>query len=108
MRKRGASVWEIVAQKKEGTLDNKKVENYILHMVTKEHYSDKPTKRDFLITLKNLVQKCKELEIKMLAIPRLGCGLDQLDWELVRHALIEFFKNSPVTIRVCSQSRRYV
>ncbi|CAG7826786.1 unnamed protein product [Allacma fusca] len=106
LKGRGASVWEIVEIKKTGKLSGKKVENYVLYMVTKERYNHKPTERDFLITLKNLVVKCKELNIGKLAIPRLGCGRDKLNWDLVRHSIIEFFKKSHITVRVCTQSRR--
>lgn len=39
-------------------------------------------------------------KITQLAIPRLGCGLDRLDWSRVKNILIDVFKTANVNITV--------
>ena len=55
----------------------------IINIVTKEHYYDKPIYSDFSAAIENLRDTIVSHRIKFLAIPRLGCGLDGLDWERV-------------------------
>lgn len=44
---------------------------YILYLITKTKFWQKPSLEDLFITLKNLVRICKELEITKLALPRI-------------------------------------
>ena len=37
---------------------------------------------------------CKTRKIKNLAMSRIGCGLDQLNWDIVRDIIIKNFKQS--------------
>ncbi|KAL4154077.1 hypothetical protein QTP88_001910 [Uroleucon formosanum] len=53
---------------------------YILYMVTKPKYWQKPSLEDMFLNLQNLKCVCIELNIVELAMPRIGSGLDQLDW----------------------------
>ncbi|CAG7734044.1 unnamed protein product [Allacma fusca] len=95
LKSRGAKVGEVVELKKGG--------NYILYAITKEHYNDKPSIKDFVMTMKALAAKCDQLKIKKIAVPRLGCGLDKLEWPTVKQSIIECFRDHPVTVRVCTQ-----
>ena len=38
--------------------------------------------------------------VTQLALPRLACGLDKLDWKTVKSMLVECFKDDPFEIRV--------
>lgn len=38
-----------------------------------------------------LHEKCKELNVTELAMPRIGCGLDKLDWHKVKSMLEDIF-----------------
>ncbi|KAL4104594.1 hypothetical protein QTP88_019888 [Uroleucon formosanum] len=53
---------------------------YIINLVTKDKFWQKPTLEDMYISLRNLRLFCQEFEIKNQAMPKIGCGLDQLDW----------------------------
>lgn len=60
--------------------DEKKI-RYIFYLVTKEHYYDLPKLSDLDTTLKmlnNILNIYKETSISM---PRIGCGLDKLNWK---------------------------
>ncbi|KAK4875056.1 hypothetical protein RN001_011478 [Aquatica leii] len=40
--------------------------------------------------------------VKKLAVPKLGCGLDQLNWRTVRNMLEVVFRGTGVQVFVCS------
>ena len=42
-----------------------------------------------------------ENDIKFIAIPKLGCGLDRLQWGLVRNNIEFVFKDTDIKILVC-------
>lgn len=53
----------------------------IFALVTKEKYFNKPTVETLRAALISLVAQLKKWEIKELWIPKIGSGLDRLDWE---------------------------
>lgn len=69
------------------------------NLVTKEHYYDKPTYRTLHEALINLKQKVGNSAY--LAMPKIGCGLDRLDWNIVIRYVEDVFDSTDVTIKVC-------
>lgn len=75
------------------------------NLVTKTRYFNKPTYR----TLRQSVCEMKSLiapptapqVITKIAMPRIGCGLDRLDWSKVRTILEEEFSSLEGKILVC-------
>ena len=63
--------------------------NGVLNMVTKERSNDKPSYTDFAKALRELHKVCDENNIRSLVMPRIGCGLDALDWSIVS-SLLEY------------------
>ena len=57
---------------------------YIINFPTKRHWREKSRIEDIRSGLANLVSVIKELRIKSVTIPPLGCGLGGLDWKVVR------------------------
>lgn len=57
------------------------------------------------LALCSLLQKMKELKLTELGIPTIGCGLDGLDWDLVKELIIKIFTGSGIHITVCKPSR---
>ncbi|KAF2895019.1 hypothetical protein ILUMI_11154, partial [Ignelater luminosus] len=47
----------------------------------------KPTYKDLWVTLLQLKRDAEEQGCPRLAIPKIGCGLDRLDWRIVRSML---------------------
>ena len=41
--------------------------------------------------------------ITKLAMPRIGCGLDKLDWSIVKNLISDVFKNynGDISIKIC-------
>ena len=74
------------------------------NLVTKRNYYNKPT----YITMQNalwaLKDKLKENpDIKVLAMPLIGCGLDKLKWEKVSEMIQDTFFDTNIDIIVCKQ-----
>ncbi len=57
---------------------------YIINFPTKRHWKGKSRIEDIRSGLTDLVSVIKELRIKSVTIPPLGCGLGGLDWKVVR------------------------
>ena len=64
----------------------------IINIVTKQNYWNKPTYETFTLALIKTLSVCKEHNVKLLIMPRIGCGLDKLDWDKCR----EIIKNELV------------
>lgn len=76
----------------------------VFNLVTKERYWNKPTYetlRQSLEALQNEIQL--HYTNMVLAMPRIGCGLDKLDWFIVKSIIKEVFKYTEVEIIVCYQ-----
>jgi O-acetyl-ADP-ribose deacetylase (regulator of RNase III) len=80
-----------------------KREVIVNHLVTKQHYYDKPTHT-------TLQQALSDASIRMakyypycdkIAMPLIGCGLDGLKWENVREIVHGVFKNTNYEVVVC-------
>jgi len=57
---------------------------YIINFPTKRHWREKSRIEDIRSGLADLVSVIRELHIKSVTIPPLGCGLGGLDWKVVR------------------------
>ena len=82
----------------------------IIGLVTKEHYYEKPTLYDMRKALTNLrdtfvktrlypYDEYEPYAIEFIA-PHIGCGLDKLDWDDVRDAIIDVFRELMAQDRV--------
>lgn len=72
----------------------------VFNLITKDKYWDKPTYESITKCIEELAYLCKECEAKHLAIPRIGCGLDRLEWSKVKEIIIDKFKDIDITIEV--------
>ena len=78
---------------------------YIFHLITKEFYYNKPTYKMIEQCLSDLLWLCEENKLKRLAMPKIACGLDQLDWNIVSKIIHNVFKNSIVQVTVYDFNR---
>ena len=80
----------------------------VYNLVTKEHYFDKPTYKSLkeaLVSMKEQIEcsslyACSDEPIKIV-MPKIGCGLDKLDWSKVKLIIKETFCGMDVDIIVC-------
>lgn len=75
---------------------------YIFYLVTKEKCYQKPTYESLIKSLKAMRSYCRENHITSVSIPKIGCGLDRLDWSNVKKILIELFQDENMHITVYS------
>lgn len=75
------------------------------NLVTKEKYWQKPTYKTMKMALEDTEYLCEEImshgETVKLAMPRIGCGLDKLEWSKVKTIIEEVFADTDVEILVC-------
>lgn len=76
--------------------------NGVLNLITKKKYYGKPsyeTMKGALVSMWYLIDNNKE--IKKIAMPKIGCGLDGLSWPKVAEMIMDIFKTSDIEILVC-------
>ena len=78
------------------------LEGRVLNLITKERYYMKPTIITLRIALEKMKLICFAYDIKKLAMPRIGCGLDRLRWDDVKKNLEDIFANTDIEILVCN------
>jgi O-acetyl-ADP-ribose deacetylase (regulator of RNase III) len=72
----------------------------LFYLVTKDKYNEKPTYDSLRSCLETTKELCNTLAIKKLAMPRIGCGLDRLNWDTVHSIILETFENTGVLILI--------
>ncbi len=77
------------------------LEGHVLNLVTKERYFGKPTLRTMCVALEKMKRICLEKNIRKIAMPQIGAGLDRLKWEDVSELLKSVFKDTDIEILVC-------
>lgn len=55
--------------------------------------------------LRTLLSEMNKLDLKKLGIPKIGCGLDCLDWDDVKSLIKAIFDGSGIHITVCIHSK---
>ena len=75
---------------------------HIYNLVTKEKYSDKPDLQTLATTLLSRRSHATMHEFSTIAIPKIGCGLDQMKWQDVVKLLRDIFAYSDIQIVVYS------
>ena len=81
---------------------------YIYNLVTKEKYSDKLDLQTIATTLQNMQAHATMHGISSIAIPKIGCGLDQTNWQDVVKLLQNFFAYSDIQIVVYSLDKHAI
>ena len=77
-------------------------DRYIYYLVTKDRYFHKPTLGDLRRSLECAQCHCQLHGVTRLAMPRIGCGLDRLNWPDVSQLLDEIFVNNGIGVTVYS------
>lgn len=76
-------------------------EGKIFNLITKERYYGKPTLKTMENALIKMKEICLEENITKIAMPKIGCGLDQLNWMDIKQLLFEVFEDTDIEIFVC-------
>lgn len=75
-------------------------ERNIYYLITKPCSNGKPKYEDLVRSLLELKTHCVLTGVRNLAIPRIGCGLDGLDWVQVKLTIEAIFRDADIHITV--------
>jgi O-acetyl-ADP-ribose deacetylase (regulator of RNase III) len=75
-------------------------DRYIFYLVTKEKYYYKPTMSSLESSLRTMRDLCIKNHIHHLAMPRIGCGLDKLNWDQVSRLIQRVFADDDIKITI--------
>ena len=73
----------------------------VFNLITKRKYYQKPTYDSLREALEDMKEQANNLLITKLAMPKIGCGLDRLEWSRVKEILEEIFEDTDIEILVC-------
>lgn len=73
----------------------------VFNLVTKGLYFHKPTYQSLTQSLIDLKHMIRISSTKKIAMPRIGCGLDKLNWDKVSHIIKTIFNDLDIEILVC-------
>lgn len=78
------------------------VDDKIFNLITKERYYEKPTYQTLYNSLIDLKDYLILFKIKKkIAMPKIGCGLDRLQWNEVSKIIKKIFKDTDFEILIC-------
>lgn len=76
--------------------------SHVYNLITKPWTYEKPTYKDFIAALESLKKAMVEGGEKLLVIPKLGCGIDGLEWPAVNRIIKYTFGDTDIHVMVCS------
>ena len=68
--------------------------------MTKPKYFHKPSYHMLRSSLGSLRKQVEELGIKELCMPKIGCGLDCLEWGRVKEMICEVFQDLELSVTI--------
>lgn len=84
------------------------MKNHVVYnLITKEKVYHKPTYDTLRQSLESLrawikqAYKCGQIHAMKVAMPLIGCGLDQLEWDKVEQIIKECFEHTDIEIFIC-------
>ncbi|XP_037334290.2 ADP-ribose glycohydrolase OARD1 isoform X1 [Pungitius pungitius] len=75
---------------------------FVYYLITKKKARQKPTYDSLTQSLEDMKSHCLENGVTRISMPRIGCGLDRLQWSRVSEILEEVFKTTDISITVYS------
>lgn len=73
----------------------------VYNLVTKEKYWNKPTYESLKKSLICMRDKMVIDGDSKISMPKIGCGIDRLNWDKVREIIKDVFKDTNIEICVC-------
>lgn len=70
----------------------------VSYLITKENYWGKPTYETLRSALKDFRQHALDHNVRVIAMPCLGCGLDRLNWAKVKPMIAEILEGFDVIV----------
>jgi O-acetyl-ADP-ribose deacetylase (regulator of RNase III) len=87
-------------QSQYGVFPNCLIVGRIINLVTKDKYFHKPTYKTLEESLYKMKILCNHFGITDIAMPKIGCRLDKLNWNRVRKLIHKVFSDTNMNIKV--------
>ena len=97
MKEKLESRWDFIDKDENKTI----IIDNVFNLITKRKYFQKPTYDSLREALEDMKEQANNLLITKLAMPKIGCGLDRLEWSRVKEILEEIFEDTDIEILVC-------
>ena len=87
------------------------IQDRVFNLITKDRVWEKPIYQDLTIALNFMRLKIIEMlkenipNVDKIALPLIGCGIDGLEWKIVRKVIKEVFGDLDIEIVVCYLER---
>lgn len=94
--------WENIEEDLKGFVGEAFLIDNVFNLVLKKDISKKPKYKKLRRCLLDMAGQMEDLLITKIAIPKLACGHEGLEWERVRKIIEEVFEDTDVEILVCS------
>ncbi|CAM1319822.1 OARD1 (predicted) [Pycnogonum litorale] len=103
-KKKFGGIGELKSQQKKtgGVAVLKRKHRFIYNLVTKKSAWDKPTYKSLRSSLEALKKHCVSHDVRLLCMPKIGCGLDGLIWEMVKEIIGEVFRGINISVKIYS------
>lgn len=75
--------------------------NNVMNLITKNKVWDLPTYSSLKESLEECKRLCENYNIRWLVMPKIGCGIDGLDWSTVKMIIKQVFNDTDIDILVC-------
>ena len=72
----------------------------IFNLITKQRYFQKPTYDNIFNTLSEMKDQAIANNIRSIAVPKIACDLDKMNWEEVSKIIVDVFQHSGITMFV--------
>lgn len=79
------------------------LEGKVFNLITKREYFNKPVYAELTSALIDMRDIAEKEGISKIAMPRIGCGLDRLNWIRVEYLIKKIFEKTDVEILVCEK-----
>ncbi|XP_069383607.1 ADP-ribose glycohydrolase OARD1 [Paralichthys olivaceus] len=80
----------------------KRDRRFVYYLITKKKFNQKPTYDSLTLSLEDMKSHCVKNRVTRISMPRIGCGLDRLEWRRVSEILEQVFKHTNISITVYS------
>ncbi len=78
----------------------KRGKRYVYYLITKEKYWQKPTYETMRSSLEAMKKHCEQHDVTYVAMPKIGCGLDRLQWGKVAEIIKQVFSTTNIAVTV--------
>jgi O-acetyl-ADP-ribose deacetylase (regulator of RNase III) len=72
----------------------------VFNLITKRKFWEKPSYETLQNALNDMKQQCFANNIQYLGLPKLGCGLDGLDWNKVKKMIERTFDGTNIDVQI--------